>query len=282
MKISLLPLGLIFVSVIVSGCVQDQSGTTVAIRTIMLTNQSVNTQAEAEYIFTQYRQDLWNRVSLVYGVAFPIFNATSIKPYDNLLPEDIFLENLGTIKFVMELPYSSTGPNPDWKVENDTVLLRTCKGRILQINDTNTTCTQEGIIWIAAPVWEFWINDMGFIFTKGNYGIFEGGLFDAQWVMPPSGQIDVFVGNETNISVTITPKTDVSNYVLNLSVPPGLQLIEVATWSGNFVAYQPVTLTWKIKGTATGTYNIFLKGKALSTGIQINVREPASGTGIPT
>ncbi len=270
---------------IVSACVQkvedggtSPSSTRISIGAIIFTNQSVSTQAEAEAVFSTQKEEMWN----VYPtpIPFPIFDAMKVYPFDQNSPEasEDFMGNFGTIKFTAEIPYSNIGPNPGWKIENGAAVLRSCKsGLAVQVDNQTPVCSASDTVWIQAPFLKYWLNNDGIIFARAGFY----SPFNATW---EQWTIDVPVGNETDIKLTIIPKQNVNGYNLAITLPPELQLVlGDATWAGNLVASQPLTLTWRIKGATPGqNFYAIVKGKSLATGVNINVLEPATGVGIGT
>lgn len=272
---------LIAVIVFISGCVQreptgekSESPARVA-GPLIFTNQTVTTQVDAENIFLTWKQDMWHSQNTV---GKPIFEAMTVSPFTGPFASGSggpFTCNFGTIKFVAELPY--VGINEAWEIENGKVLIRGCKSNMAVPVDQNQTavCSSEDTVWIDAPTFKFWLNDLGVIFAEG----IACSPFEIQWAESP---VYTTVGKEMNMTFILKSKMDVSNYNLSLSLPPELELISVPAWGGQLKAGETIELLWRIKGLETGNYEVRLKGPFLNAVVEIRVEREPMGIGVPT
>lgn len=270
---------LLSVIILVSGCTQQTQGggevsSSVALPfgPIIFTNQTVNTQAEAESIFMEYKQEMWNSQN---KSTEPLFENMIISPYTGSFASGSggqFTCNFGTIKFVAELP--SVNDGDDWKVENGKVVIRGCKSVVTVPVGETPTCSSEDTIWLPAPVYTFWINDKGVIFAPG----YACTPFEIQWKESP---MYVKIGNETNITFIMKSKFDLDNYAFNLSLPSEIELVSGSqTLVRNLRQGESIELSWRIKGLEIGSYEIRLKGVFLNAVEEVRVEQESIGTHI--
>jgi len=66
------------------------------------------------------------------------------------------------------------------------------------------------------------------------------------------------LNSEANLTVTVTPKQDISNASMKISLPEGIQLVNGnLTWSGNLIANISVALNVRIRIIELGDWHIF-------------------------
>jgi hypothetical protein len=278
-------ISLLAVIVFISGCIQQEQGgevsspPAIAVGPIIFTNRTVTTRADAEDIFMEWKQQMWDSQN---KVGKPLFEYMIVREYTGPFASGSggqFTCNFGTIKFVAELPVISDGD--DWKIENGKVVIRSCEskvtGEIPAVPENQTpVCPSEDTIWIPAPFYSFWINDEGVIFAPGYACI----PFEIQWKESP---VYITVGNETDITFIMKPKMDVDNYVFNLSLPSELELVSGSqTLNKNLKGGETIELSWGIKGLKVGIYEIRLRGIFLDAVEEVRIEEEPIGTGIPT
>jgi hypothetical protein len=280
-KITISLCSLLSVIILVSGCTQQIQGggevsspAALPVGPIIFTNQTVNTQAEAESIFMEYKQEMWNSQN---KSTEPLFENMIVSPYTGSYSSGNggqFTCNFGTIKFVAELPSVNSGD--DWKVENGKVVIRGCKSNIATPVGETPTCSSEDTVWLPALVYTFWINDKGVIFAPG----YACTPFEIQESASPAY---VTIGKEANITITVTSKFDLDDYAFNLDVPSEIELVSgYQVFVKNLKQGEPVELSWRIKGLQVGDYEMKLKGTLLNAVQIIRVEQEPVGTPIGT
>jgi len=66
------------------------------------------------------------------------------------------------------------------------------------------------------------------------------------------------LNSEANLTVTVTPKQDISNASMKISLPEGIQLVNGnLTWSGNLIANISVALNVRVRIIELGDWHIF-------------------------
>lgn len=268
----------------------NEQGSTAPLGALMFTNQNINTQAEAEAFFATYKQEIWDtyeqelKVRINYtNLGMPVFDAMKVYPFDPNSQEASqgFMGNIGTIKFVMELP--TVLQSSDWKIENEAVFIRGCKSSAVLIdNNQAPVCSSEDTIWAPAPITKFWVNDKGVVFARGiSFISFE----DIYW-KEESLKVTQFyslVGQEKTITFVFTPNLDAADYKFDLATPPEVEVVSGSkTQAVDLKKGETKELSWTIKATKAGNYQLSLKYGQYTATQELRVEQTTIGVGIPT